>query len=149
MARTRPISANQLSLLDLAAGGPQRGGAASLAWDGKVRALLAAAIKACRYSREQIAERMTSLSGEEITRAMLDSWTAPSKNGHRFPLSLLPAFSEAAEDREILRDALALLGSRIATREDLAFSEIGRLHLHGQKTRERERALRVLLEDGR
>jgi len=126
-------------------GGPATG-PGRLAWDGRLRALITGAIRQSRFSREEIAERMTLASGDAITRAMLDAWTAPSKNGHRFPLQLLPAFCDAVESQEILKDALAMLGARIATAEDLAYAEIGRLHVEGQKTADREKALRILLE---
>jgi hypothetical protein len=143
MARTRPVPPSQLSFLDMTLS--PRSGAGSLSWDGRLRALISAAIKTSRYSREEIAERMTDLAGEPISRAMLDSWTAASKHNHHFPLSLIPAFSAAAEDREILRDALALLGARIATREDLAFAEIGRLQVQVETASARKSALRTLM----
>lgn len=148
MSRSRQsASQNQLTFLQ-ALNGVQASGPGRLAWDGRLRALITGAIRGSRFSREQIAERMTLASGDEVTRAMLDAWTAPSKNGHRFPLQLMPAFCDATESHEILKDALAMLGARIATAEDLAYAEIGRLHVEGQKTADRERALRTLL-DGR
>jgi hypothetical protein len=136
---------NQLSFLDLSSSS-RASGPGSLAWDGRLRALLAGAIKQSRYSREEIARRMTETSGEEVSRAMLDAWTAASKP-HRFPLMLVPAFCSATENQDVLRDAISMLGGRLATREDLACAEIGRLHLQGLRTQERERALRTLLED--
>lgn len=148
MSRSRQTPAGQLTFLD-ALGGGSPSGPGRLAWDGRLRALITGAIRQSRFSRDEIAQRMTLSSGEFVTRAMLDTWTAPSKNGHRFPLQFLPAFCDATESHEILRDALAMLGGRIATAEDLAFAEIGRLHVQGQKTSERERALRTLLEDRR
>lgn len=42
-------------------------------------------------SRAQVAARMADFLGVEITVAMLDNWTAPSKP-HRFPAEYLPAF---------------------------------------------------------
>ncbi len=144
MSRSRHLPTGQLNLLDIIE--PPSSGPGRLAWDGRLRALIAGAIRQSRFSREEIADRMTLACGEAVTRAMLDAWTAPSKNGHRFPLQFLPAFCSATESQEILKDALAMLGARLATAEDLAYAEIGRLHVEGQKTAERERALRVLLE---
>jgi hypothetical protein len=143
MTKNRPASANQLSLLDGTISPPST---TSFAWDGRLRALLAGAIKGSRYSREEIALRMREATNETVSRAMLDAWTARSKP-HRFPLSLLPAFCHATENMDLIKDALAILGARLATREDVAFAEVGRLHVQGLRTQERERALRVLLED--
>lgn len=148
MSRSRQVPAGQLSFLG-AISGESASGPGRLAWDGRLRALITGAIRQSRFSREEIAERMTLSCGDDVTRAMLDAWTAPSKNGHRFPLQFLPAFCDACESQEILRDALAMLGCRIATAEDLAYAEIGRLHVDGQRTADRERALRILLDSKR
>lgn len=145
MAKTRPAGPGQLSFLDgyLCS---QVAGGGSLAWDDKLRALIAGAIKRSSLSRAQLADRMMELAGETITIHQIDSWTAPSKAGHRFPLALLPAMSAALNDMEILRELVAMVGGRLATREDLAYAEIGRLHVQGDRVREREKALRVLME---
>jgi len=55
------------------------------------------AIKNAPKSIEQIADDMTSLSGCEVTAAMLYNFTATS-HPHKFPCELLPAFCEATGD---------------------------------------------------
>jgi len=60
-------------------------------------------IKRCPLSRWQIAGRMSELLNQEITKYMLDSWTAESKEYHRFPAEYLPAFCEAVGSFEPLR----------------------------------------------
>ena len=64
----------------------------SLDIDSEFRAAVSADIKACPLSRYQIAAKMSELVGQEITESMLYSWTAESKDRHRFPCQFLPAF---------------------------------------------------------
>lgn len=64
----------------------------SLDIDSEFRAAVSADIKASPLSRPQIAAHMSDLAGQEITDSMLYSWTAESKDHHRFPCQFLPAF---------------------------------------------------------
>lgn len=56
------------------------------------------AIKQSHLSRWEIAGKMSDLLNLEITKTMLDSWTAESKSLHRFPAIFLPAFCDVVED---------------------------------------------------
>jgi hypothetical protein len=69
--------------------------AGSLDIDTEVRCAISEELKGCPYSRFHVAARMSELTGTEITKAMLDSWTAESKENHRFPAIFLPAFCVA------------------------------------------------------
>jgi hypothetical protein len=66
--------------------------AGSLDIDNELRHQISDELKKCPYSRYHIAGRMSELTGTEITKSMLDSWTAESKELHRFPAIFLPAF---------------------------------------------------------
>jgi len=63
--------------------------------DRQFRESVNAALKACPLSIYQVAARMSELLGQEITASMIYSWTAESKNKHRFPAIFLSAFCEA------------------------------------------------------
>jgi hypothetical protein len=71
----------------------------SLDIDSEFRASVSIDIKACPLSRPQIAARMSDFTGQEITDSMLYSWTAESKDHHRFPCQFLPAFVMATGGR--------------------------------------------------
>jgi len=60
-------------------------------------------IKHCPLSRWEIAGRMSALVNQEITKYMLDTWTAESKEYHRFPAEYMPAFCQAVGSYEPLR----------------------------------------------
>jgi len=59
-------------------------------------------LRQCPLSRYQVAARMSELVGQDITKSMLDSWTAESKEQHRFPAVFLPAFCAAVGSTELL-----------------------------------------------
>lgn len=71
----------------------------SLDIDSELRAAVSADIKACPLKHPYIAARMSELVGCEITESMLYSWTAESKDKHRFPCQFLPAFVIATGGR--------------------------------------------------
>lgn len=91
------IDKNQQSLFDYltamsASGGQDKSGAGSMDLDRQFRAAVSSALKSCPRSRWEVCARMSELTGHEITKTMLDSWTAESKEDHRFPAIFLPAF---------------------------------------------------------
>jgi hypothetical protein len=77
--------------------------------------LLSAAIKQSRYSRPQIADRMTDYLAARLTSAgwspvtvsKMNDWTSESKERHRIPLEYLPAFCFAIENRHASRVLLS------------------------------------------
>lgn len=79
--------------------------------DRQFRALVSEAIKGSPLSRYTIAARMSELCGHEITKSMVDSWSAESKENHRFPAIFIPAFCEAVGSR----DALTFLCEKAGT----------------------------------
>jgi len=52
-------------------------------------------------SRYEVAARMSELIGQEITKSMLDNWSAESHDRHRFPCEFLPAFIHATGGRNV------------------------------------------------
>ena len=74
----------------------------SLNIDTELRSLLSEIIHASPLSRYQIGATMSELTGTDVTKTMIDAWTAESKEGHRFPANLLPAFCIATGDNRPL-----------------------------------------------
>ena len=79
--------------------------AGSLDVDAELRAAISADIKHAKgstgreLSRYEVAARMSELVGQEITKSMLDNWTAEAHEKHRFPCQFLPAFVLATGGR--------------------------------------------------
>lgn len=78
----------------------------SLDIDSELRAAISEDIKhavvTCsgrELSRYEVAARMSDLVGHEITKSMLDNYSADSHEKHRFPCQYLPAFVLATGQR--------------------------------------------------
>jgi hypothetical protein len=65
-----------------------------------IRHVLSDLMKRSTHSRQAVAEAMSTLTGAAISKHQLDSWTAESRDGWRFPLEYVPAFEVAVETRE-------------------------------------------------
>lgn len=92
-----------------------------------VRHLLSDLLKASARNRFEIAARMSELLGHEITKHQLDSWTAESREGWRFPLEYLPAFEVAVETHQITTWLADLRGCKVLVGKEALDAEIGKL----------------------
>jgi len=129
MAKLKKKIDNQLTIFELlsrdeAAESPPAG---SMDIDRAFREAVSASVKACPLSRYGVAARMSELLGQEITKSMLDSWTAESKENHRFPAIFLPAFCTATGSREPLALLGRLTGAFVLPGPEALRSEIQRL----------------------
>jgi hypothetical protein len=95
--------------------------------DRQFRESISGALKQCPLSRWQVAARMSELVGCEISKSMLDSWTAESKEMHRFPAIFLPAFCEAAGSSEPLKIMGRLVGVFVLPGPEALRAEIRRI----------------------
>lgn len=81
--------------------------AGSLDIDTEIRAAVSLDLKQAHdssgreLSRYEVAARMSELTGQEITKTMLDNWSAESHEKHRFPCQFLPAFIHATGRRGV------------------------------------------------
>lgn len=96
--------------------------------DGALRELVTALLKQCpNKKRPQIAGEMSLHAGQQISKRMLDDWTAESKKPARFPACFVQAFCEVTQDdrlqRHLLSERLRRLLSLGESVEDLINSE--------------------------
>jgi hypothetical protein len=92
-----------------------------------IRRLLSDLLKATPLSREDVAAHMSELTGDTITKHQLDSWTAESREGWRFPLEYLPAFEVAVETTGLIAWASSVRGGKILIGKEAIDAEIGKL----------------------
>jgi hypothetical protein len=139
---------NQLSLLDLLKDlRPKNNDFASFNIDLRLRDAISQAIKDCPHSRFQIAAKMSELLGVEITKSMIDSWTAESREGlYRFPACYLPALCHVVGSLEPVRIMADLLGAYVIQGEEAILTELGRLKEQKKKMAVREKALETVLQ---
>ena len=99
----------------------------SLYFNRVIRRLLSDELKKTPLSREEVASRMSELTGENITKHMLDAWTAESREGWRFPLEYLPAFEVAVETTGLVAWIASVRGGKILIGKEAIDAEIGKL----------------------
>ena len=79
----------------------------------------------------------------DITKSMLDSWTAISKEEHRFPAIFVPAFCEAVGCHEPVKMLGQLLGMFVLPGPEALRAEIQRIEeeITKQQNEKRKRML--------
>lgn len=119
----------------------------SLAVGTRLERALSEAIRKSGLSRWEVAGRMSHLLGQEVTKFMLDAWTAESKDGHRFPASFLPAFCAATGCHEPLRLLAEAAGVFCLPGPEALRAEIQRLDEESKRLhREKQKRLTFLRE---
>ncbi len=112
----------------------------------KLRAALSAAIKRSPLSRHLIAGKMSDLMDRDITKAMLDSWTADSKDAWKFPAEYIPAFCLATEDTSLLELICSECKCLLVKTEDQLRLELGNIVEQEIALRERKKHLQSKLK---
>lgn len=107
-----------------------------------VRHLVSDLLKVCPRNRFEIAARMSELLGHEITKHQLDSWTAESREGWRFPLEYLPAFEVAVETHQLTTWLADLRGCKVLVGKEALDAEIGKLERLKESAGKRIRELK-------
>lgn len=111
-------------------------GAGSMNDDLMVRAVVTASIKRSGKSREQIADEMQALLGIPVTARMITSFTAESKELHRWPGAWDRAFCKATDDDALLRCRAEAAGYRLIKGEEIQLLELGRQYLRRRRADE-------------
>lgn len=122
---------------------PQAG---SFDFDRELRNSINLAIKECPQSRAKIAAAMTDLcfgdaDAGEITKNMIDAWTAPSRSAWAFPAKYLPALVQATGAVWLLDQLAGKCGCRILVGEQALLAELGAVLLHEKHLRKRKARL--------
>lgn len=111
--------------------------------------VLAEAITRSGTSRYQIAAAMSELCGHDVTKSMLDAWTAESKEPWRFPFEFAAAFEVACGCTSLQELLGRKRGSRILVGRDALLAEWGRVQLAKAELNEREKALKERIKGKR
>ena len=124
------MPARQLDLMEiLEAPTPAPEAPGALDYTGKVAELITKAFRGSPFSREQIADKMTVLTGQHISIEMLNAWTAESRKRHRFPLEFLPAFQQATDDKRLIEFLVKQTGGEVYCGEEALNARLGLLEI--------------------
>jgi hypothetical protein len=143
----RAADTRTIDLFDVPSAPVLTGG--SLDYATELRCALSDALKKTPLSRHEVAARMSELTGHDISKSMLDAWTAESKSPWRFPFEFAGAF-EAACDTVCLQELLGRKrGCRVLIGEDALLAEMGKIQQSKADLAEREKALRQRMRSKR
>ncbi len=136
---------NQFSLLDLLKDlRPQNTEFSSFNIDLLFRKALRDAIKLSHLSREQIAMQMSELLGREVTKDMIDSWTAESREGmNNIWAANIPAFCHVTGSIEPLRILADLNGCYVIQGPEALDLELKKIWDQRKILDERERSIKI------
>lgn len=112
-----------------------------------VRRLLSEAIKDSSLNTAQVAARMAELTGHAVSEHQVHAWTAPSREGWRFPLEYLPAFEQAAETLALTRWLASVRGCRVLQGREALNAELGRLERVRDEAGRKIRQLKSVMGD--
>lgn len=113
----------------------------------RLRHSYVAGLKQCPLSRWEVAGRMSHLLGVEVSKYMLDAWTAESKNGHRMPAEYIPAFCAATGWTEPVRILTESSGLFSLPGPDALRAEIRRLEEDRRKILAEKKKRELFLQE--
>ena len=122
-------------------------GPASLGFGVQVANMVSACLAASEHDRIEIAARMSRLTGREVSKYMVDAWSAESRESFNLPFYLVPAFEEACGPGvHTLTNWLAnVRGGRLYVGRDALSAELGQLERQKEETSRQIRNLRKRL----
>lgn len=139
MSRTRSDALTGELFAGIPAALPQTPG--SMDFRRTVAQLVSQALKACPDNRYLVAARMSELADVETTKALLDSYTAESREACNLPMWKAPLVDIATGSRALAEWHVAVLGGRAVWGDDITDADIGRLD---RQIREMQDQLRTL-----
>lgn len=120
-------------------------GAGSLACRIQISALMSEALKG--YDRYIVAAEMSKLLGREISKHMLDAYTAESREEHIPPLDTAMAFDMATNGFSLINLYAKKIGAKIVVGREAIDAEIGKLERLKQEANSKIKSLKKLSGD--
>lgn len=149
-ARGKIVSdGRQMSLLDMLTAERQERAAVApgrMCCSAKLMMAIRKAVKLAPRGRDILADEMTELSGQVVTVARLDNWTAES-HPHRMPAELLPALCQATGCDEPLRVLAETAGLFTLPGIDALRAEVQKLREEEHKIASQRKRREVFLKE--
>jgi len=95
--------------------------------------------------RFEIAQRISQLTGREVSKWMLDAYSAESREAHNLPFWLVAAFEAACKTHQLTAWLADIRGGELLVGRESLEAELGRLERQRQTLTDRARRLRKQL----
>lgn len=91
--------------------------------------------------REMIAAAMTVLLDEEVSRAMLDAYSSPAREGHKVPMSRFLALVAVTGRHDLLDPLLREIGAALLVGEEIHTARLGQIDRHIEQLKQERRKI--------
>jgi hypothetical protein len=102
-------------------------------------------LKESDLDRYEIAARMSRLSGDDVSKHMLDAWSSPARTEHNLPLYRAPLLEEVCASHALTNWLVHLRGGRVAYGREALDTELGRLERVAADASRKARELKRML----
>lgn len=110
-----------------------------------VSELVGELLKASELDRYGIAAQMSRLSGDEVSKNMLDAWASPARTDHNLPFYRAALLEEVCASHLLTNWLVAVRGGRVAYGRDALLAELGRLERTRDESARKARELKRLM----
>lgn len=114
--------------------------------DVPLRHALSDALKHCDFDRYQVAAEMSRTTGRDISKYMLDAYTADSRSDHNFPFRYATAFEQATGSFCLTNLQAKARGCEVLVGDEALLAELGRVEQMETELKQQKAALKRYLE---
>lgn len=113
----------------------------------QVSELVGSVLKDCPIDRYEVAAQMSRLSGDDVSKHMLDAWSSPARTEHNIPLYRVPLIEEVCSSHAFTDWLVHLRGGRVAYGREALAAEYGRRQQMMDQLKADMRKLKQLMGD--
>ena len=110
-----------------------------------LRDTLAEALKRCAHDRHAVAAEMSRLTGRDVSKSMLDAYTAESRSDHNFPFRYAAAFETVTGSFGLTNLLAAARGCKVFVGKEALLADLGRIETMELELRQQRATLKQLL----
>lgn len=111
----------------------------------QVSELVSDLLKSTDLDRYEVAARMSRLSGDDVSKNILDAWSSPARLDHNLPLYRAALLEEVCASHLLTDWLVRLRGGRVAYGREALDAELGRLERLAADASRKARELKRLM----
>ncbi|WP_085919059.1 hypothetical protein [Halomonas sp. CSM-2] len=113
----------------------------------QVSELVGVVLKDCPVDRYEVAAQMSRLSGDDVSKHMLDAWSSPGRCDHNIPFYRIPLLEEVCQSHAFTDWIVHLRGGRVAYGREALAAEYGKRQQMLEKLKGEMKELKRLMGD--
>ncbi|BCB62292.1 hypothetical protein HaloA020_29930 [Halomonas sp. A020] len=113
----------------------------------QVSELVGVVLKECPVDRYEVAAQMSRLSGDDVSKHMLDAWSSPGRCDHNIPFYRIPLLEEVCQSHIFTNWLVHQRGGRVAYGREALAAEYGKRQQMLEKLKQDMKELKRLMGD--